>query len=290
MKPQEIKEKLVNNGVPDAQAQKFVSYVEDQLRQDKSKEEKKKSGASRNGGEALVSIFMRLFGVGVTIDGINAVVTGRDMAMVTYHGYKNKVLTVYPESLIDIQLVRETDKFSFSKSDGKVTYTHEFGDPFNDKPIVGAYAIIKNKRGEFLELLNKNDFEEMKGASKQSYLWNTWASEFWLKSVIKRACKRHFNDIVAEIDKLDNDDYGLSTDYISKKTPWTPSETRPMSEHQKFIVDNLLAQKGMETDDSRNEYMWDNYGVSYSEMTESHAQQFTDDFKSEVKQERNGER
>jgi hypothetical protein len=149
--------------------------------------------------------------MGILIDGVNAVITGRNMAMVTFHGYKNAVLRVYPEAQIDIQLVREGDDFKVAKKSGAVMYSHNIADPFADQEakIIGAYAVFKTKRGEFLETLNKTDYEKMEKSSKMSYLWDQWPSEFWLKSVIKRACKRHFYDIVAEIDKVDNDDFGL---------------------------------------------------------------------------------
>jgi hypothetical protein len=148
---------------------------------------------------------------GFGLDGINYVITGNAMYMPTYKAFKNKIYQVYPETVIDLQLIREGDDYKFAKESGSIIYQHNIGDPFTEvePEIFGAYCIIKNKRGEFLETLNKSDYEEMRKSSKQPYLWDKWASEFWLKSVIKRACKRHFNDITSVIEEKDNEVIGI---------------------------------------------------------------------------------
>lgn len=147
---------------------------------------------------------------GFALDGVNYVITGNRMYMPTYKAFKNKIYMVYPESVIDLQLVHEGDDFTVSKESGAVIYQHNIANPFsNDAPITGAYCVIKNKRGEFLELLNTNDYNAMRDGSKQPKLWDKWESEFFLKSVIKRACKRHFNDITSAIEEKDNQVIGL---------------------------------------------------------------------------------
>lgn len=206
-----VKEVLIGKGMQEKDVERFLSYVSAERRAEANKDANKRP-VTGNTADELADIALKFYGLGLVVDGINVVVTGKRMAMVTYHGYKNKVLQVYPESAFDIQLVREGDTFNVAKESGAVEYSHQINDPFGNKAIVGAYCVIKNKRGEYLELLNSHDYEEMKSASKQSFLWNKWPSEFWLKSVIKRACKRHFNDITAEIDKVDNEDYGLQED------------------------------------------------------------------------------
>lgn len=148
---------------------------------------------------------------GFALDGVNYVITGNRMYIPTYKAFKNKIYMVYPDTIIDLQLVREGDEFKVAKESGSVLYTHDIGDPFAtvEPDIKGAYCVIKNSRGEFLETLNKSDFEKMRMASKQPQLWLKWASEFYLKSVIKRACKRHFNDITKAIEEKDNEVVGL---------------------------------------------------------------------------------
>lgn len=205
----DLKDTLLDKKIPENQVTKIIAYINNAKREEAKKEPGKRP-VTNNSADQLYSMIMKYWGLGLAVDGVNVVITGNSMAMVTFNGYKNRVLAVYPETEFDIQLVREGDTFKVSKESGAVIYTHEIGDPFGDKeqPIIGAYVVFKNKRGEFIETLNKTDYEKMKKASKQSYLWGEWASEFWLKSVIKRACKRHFYDIIEEIDKNDNDNYG----------------------------------------------------------------------------------
>jgi hypothetical protein len=132
------------------------------------------------------------------------------MVSYNYQAYKNRVLNVYPETKFDIQLVNEGDKFTFIKESGSVQYNHEIKNPFNKNPeIIGAYCIIKNKRGEFLETLNMTEVQKMKNVASTKNVWNNWEGEMVLKSVIKRACKRHFRDITANIDTIDNESVNL---------------------------------------------------------------------------------
>lgn len=209
----DLKTTLIDKGIPQADVSKIAGYINSAKREEESKAPDKRP-ISRNTPEQLVTLVLKYWNLGLPVDGINVVITGQNMGMVTYHGYKNKVLALYPETEFDIQLVREGDEFKVAKESGSVIYTHNIGDPFGsqEQPIIGAYVVFKNKRGEYIETLNKTDYEKMKKASKQSFLWGQWESEFWLKSVIKRACKRHFYDAVQDIDRNDNDDFGALVD------------------------------------------------------------------------------
>lgn len=204
-----LKESLLERKIPEREVNKITAYI-DGAKKDEERKDKKPVGS--NDSTMLFRLVMKYWNLGLTLDGVNVVITGRNMGMITYHGYKNKVLQTYPGSTFDVQLVREGDTFQVSKESGSVMYSHNFGDPFGESEIKGAYCVIKNKTGEYLELLGPKDYANMKGASKQAKLWGEWESEFWLKSVIKRACKRHFNDVTAELDKVDNEDYGMVSD------------------------------------------------------------------------------
>lgn len=236
----ELKTKWMDAGIPESEVKKVLSYISDATRAE-SKKDQNKRPVSNNSDDQLYAMVIKYWNLGVLVDGTNAVISGNSMAMVTYHGYKNRVLAVYPETQFDIQLVREGDEFSFAKEDGKIKYSHKINDPFGTKPIIGAYVVFKNKRGEYFEALNQHDYEEMKKASKQSYLWTQWDSEFWLKSVIKRACKRHFNDIVAEIDKVDNENFGLRE--VSE-----PSEdlAAKAEQREKEVIDQLAKSQSLD--------------------------------------------
>ena len=100
---------------------------------------------------------------GLFIDGETITLDKKGEVMVTYNyqAYKNKLLTIYPESLFDLQNVYDGDTFSFKKVSGKVIYEHKFGNPFDlSRKIIGTYCIIKNKRGEFIETLNQDDIQK----------------------------------------------------------------------------------------------------------------------------------
>lgn len=134
-----------------------------------------------------------------------------DKRKIDYHTYKNKLLEIYPESIVDIQLVYEDDEFTFSKESGKVIYSHKVNSPFKkDKKAIGGYCVIKNRLGEFLEIMNETEILKCKQVAKMKNIWNNWTDEMYLKTIIKRATKRFFYDVVKEIDIQDNKDYDLS--------------------------------------------------------------------------------
>ena len=128
-----------------------------------------------------------------------------------YVAYKNKMLLAYPESLIDIELVYAGDEFSFSKSDGKITYHHVFANPFehNEKDIIGGYCVIKNKRGEFLTTLSRPEIEKARKVAKTQSIWSQWYSEMCRKTVIKKAVKFHFDDVYTSMEEEDNKQYDI---------------------------------------------------------------------------------
>ena len=127
-----------------------------------------------------------------------------------YQALKNKMLIAYPETVIDVSLVYEWDEISFGKESGKISYTHKLKDPFGireDKDIVGAYAVIRNKRGEYLTTLNKADLEKHRKTAKTDYIWKAWFAEMCMKTIMKKACKTHFWDVYDKIEEMDNENY-----------------------------------------------------------------------------------
>lgn len=138
-----------------------------------------------------------------------------------YIAYKNKMLLAYPESKIDVQVVLKDDMFTVSKESGKVIYEHKITNPFADpdKNINGAYCVIKNNRGEFLTTVSKEEIEKHKKSAKTQYIWNAWFKEMVLKTVIKKACKMHFDDVYESMIDLDNEneDIDTATDLINKE-------------------------------------------------------------------------
>lgn len=196
-------EQLIRAGVPELDAKKVIAYF--------NSDKNSKPVWDLNDDKSRLSLAVKYSNAGLVLDGTNVVITGRNRAFITAVGFKNKVLSIYPEAEFDIQLVSEGDEFNFEKNSGVVTYHHKFNDPFGAKPIIGAYAFVKTDSGQVLEFLDRPTFEKMKKTAMMQKTWNDWESEFWLKSVIKRVCKRKFNDAVKEIEDLDNEDYDLKS-------------------------------------------------------------------------------
>lgn len=158
-----------------------------------------------------IHLFKKVAQKGLAIDGDTVLITCRGINIYpeyTYHAYKNLVSIKFPETTFDFDLVYNTDEYSFRKDSGKVSYTHIIGDPFNiSRVIVGAYGIIKNSRGEFIELINMKDIESFRNSAKNKTIWNTWFDRMVKKSIIKRICTVNFKDIVSDVDKEDNENY-----------------------------------------------------------------------------------
>lgn len=184
----------------------FISYVNIL----KSDLDGKTSWAKSVSDNQYSDIFKLEASKGLYIEGDSITLQWRKKLCVSYdyHAYKNRVLAAYPDSIFDFEIVYEGDEFSFEKEEGKVIYSHKIKNPFdNKKVILGAYGIIKNKRGEFIEVLTVNDIAKMKAASKMAYIWNTWYDRMVKKSIIKRICSVAFHDITDDLDRIDNENY-----------------------------------------------------------------------------------
>lgn len=195
-----VKKLLLDSGKNKAKVEKAIAYLStsDQL--------------SKHTDIELYTLVAKYLNAGTNLDGTNVILSGKNMGLITFHGYMNKVKQLHPDVFFDVQLVKEGDKFSFKKVNGVVEYNHEFTDPFGAKPIVGAYAVVNlnnESNDQSLELLNKEDFDKMKSSSRNNATWNKWESEFWRKSVIKRACKVYFAEEVKALEEIDNADYGI---------------------------------------------------------------------------------
>lgn len=181
----------------------YINYI-------KSLKKDEKTSWSKSVNEVdFEAIFKKVAGTGMYIDGDSitlASLKGKLVVNYDYHAFKNKVLLTYPDTIFDFGIVYEGDDYSFSKESGKVSYSHKMNNPFKtDKEIIGAYGIIKNSKGEFIETINMQDIDKMKKTSKMSFIWDSWFDRMVLKSIIKRICSVNFKDIVKDIDSLDNE-------------------------------------------------------------------------------------
>ena len=201
----------------------------------RTKNQKKRDGTLQNPwmqkktSTELEKLYRRVLKDGLPFDGVHITLQSTGVSY-DYVAYKNKMLKVYPESSIDIGLVYEGDTFRFQKESGKVTYTHELTNPFQqqDANVIGGYCVIKNKRGEFLTILSKEEIQKHRNVAKTDYIWKAWFKEMVMKTLIKKAVKYHFQDVFESIDDLDNENYDL--DKVS---------TNPLSEMKQKVVQLL---------------------------------------------------
>ena len=186
----------------------FASYIV-RLKLETDKTGKRKNYWIQNKTEEqMAELYKRVANDGLVFDGVHITLQSTGISY-DYIAYKNKMFLAYPESTIDVSLVHDGDDFMFRKVNGQVEYTHNISSPFNKGELVGAYCIIKNKRGEFITLLNKDDIDKHRKVAKTDYIWRQWFDEMALKTVIKKACKQHFSDIFQEIEKKDNENFNL---------------------------------------------------------------------------------
>lgn len=196
-----VKKLLLDSGKNKTKVEKAMAYLSTNQQ------------VGRHSDIELYTLVAKYLNAGTNLDGTNVVLTGQNMGLITFHGYMNKVKSLHPEVFFDVQLVRGKDEFKFAKESGSIVYTHNIDNPFGDDEIKGAYCVVKLNNGsgdESLELLNSRDFNEMKKKSRQSKIWDEWPTEFWRKSVIKRACKVYFAEEIRELEEIDNADYGLT--------------------------------------------------------------------------------
>jgi recombinational DNA repair protein RecT len=186
----------------------FVNYIEF-LKKELDKDNKAKNWwLSKVTKEEFANAFVKVASTGLFIDGDTVTLTYRKQLLITYdyHAYQNKILAAYPETKFDFGIVHEGDTFTISKESGKVIYSHKIANPFaKDNEIIGAYGVIKNNKGEFIETINLDDIDKMRKSSTMGFIWNTWFARMVLKSVIKRLCAVHFKDLVKEIEVQDNE-------------------------------------------------------------------------------------
>jgi recombinational DNA repair protein RecT len=205
MEIQKIKKELSN--YPEIKVENYLNYLTKLANEkDNRTKELKNPWMQKRLDKNFIDSFKKVADLGLFIDGdlVSMQATGISLS---YNAYKNLVLKRYPETKFDLQLVYDGDTFEFSKQDGKVNYSHKLNNPFeNNKKIIGGYCIIKNRLGDFIEILGLQELEKIRKTAKTDYIWQQWTNEMYLKTIIKRACKRHFKDEVIDFEKIDNED------------------------------------------------------------------------------------
>lgn len=175
-----------------------------------SKDEKSKFICTKSAKD-LASLFKRVQAEWISFDGVHITLQSTGISY-DYVAYKNKMFLAYPETRFDVAIVFKNDIFSFEKTDGKVSYQHTISNPFGQKDadIIGAYAVVKNSRGEFLTTLSAEDIAKHRKVAKTDFIWKAWFQEMCLKTITKKACKLHYGDVYTKIEEMDNEQYDLS--------------------------------------------------------------------------------
>ena len=206
--------KAIKNGLSDHDATKVEIYInylaELSTVKDRNKKLKNPWFKYRT-DEELINNFKKVATDGLSIDGEHITLQSTGISY-DYIAFKNKMMITYPESIIDVGLVYKDDTFKFEKQSGKVVYTHQINNPFNqdENNIIGGYCVIKNKRGEFITILSKDNIEKHRKVARTDSIWKAWYHEKCLVVIIKKACKQHFQDIYQNIETIDNENYDLS--------------------------------------------------------------------------------
>lgn len=196
----------------EAHVDEFSSYCQRIATEvDKKTKELKYPFMKTKSAKQLADLFKRVKAIGLVFDGKHITLQSTGISF-DYVAYKNKMLLAYPESTIDVGVVKEGDTFSIDNVNGEIEYRHMIQDPFKTADmnnINGAFCIIKNKRGQFATLLSKEDLAKHRKVAKTDFIWSAWYKEMVLKTVIKKGCKYHFDDVFEEMNNIDNESVDL---------------------------------------------------------------------------------
>ena len=192
--------------------------------------------ATQKKSEWFTDCWNKIVASGLKFDGKHITLNENGVSY-DYVAYKNKMLLAYPESKIDDGLVYKGDTFDFAKVNGVVDYHHEFANPFDHKEedIIGGYCVIKNRRGEFITTLSREEINKARRIAKTQVIWDSWFTEMCKKTIIKKAVKFHFDDIYSEMEEEDNNNYDLD-----KNLP-------PADELPEAVINAINAAEDMNT-------------------------------------------
>lgn len=191
---------------PEEDTEKFASYCL-RIALEKTKEKTDKNPWMQyKTNDNLAILFKRVMAEWLVFDWVHITLQSTGISF-DHKALKNKMLLVYPESIIDVQLVFEWDEIEFSKENWSVKYSHKISNPFErkDTDVKWAYVVIKNKRWEFLTTLNAEEIEKHRKVAKTDYIWKAWYQEMCLKTIMKKACNQHLSDIFQNIIEIDNE-------------------------------------------------------------------------------------
>ena len=120
---------------------------------------------------------------------------GKTLNYQTSYRGQQKLIKKYalnPVKNIYAEIVREGDNFDsgIEKNQRYITFKPI---PFNNKPMVGAFAVCEFENGDMLiEIMNMDELNAVRNVSKManSGSWKSFPMEMYKKVVIRRLCKR----------------------------------------------------------------------------------------------------
>lgn len=242
--------KTIKDALPEYDQDKVRVYIDylTKLLNAKNKDKSSKNPWMKyKTDDELISFFKKVSLDGLDFDGNHITLQSTGVSY-DYIAFKNKMYLIYPESLIDVALVYKDDTFRFEKQSGKVIYTHNLNNPFNQEQsdIIGGYCVIKNKRGEFITLLSAEQIQKHRKIAKTDKIWSQWFHEMALKTLIKKACRQHFADIYSNIETLDNEGYDLEQPLgVSIEDKAAVEKIETIEELKKFWQDNQGRNAGI---------------------------------------------
>ena len=83
-----------------------------------------------------------------------------------------------------------------------------------------------------------DEIKKIRNVAISQNAWNIWEGEMILKSMMKRSSKRHFNDIVVNIEKIDNENYELETVNVDFKLKEEIEKCTEVDELSNIYTDN----------------------------------------------------
>lgn len=137
-----------------------------------------------------------------------------------------KKYSVRPIRDIYADVVREGDEFSYEVINGEPTLNHK-PLPFNNKPVIGAYAVcIFEDGGKQIDTMSLADLENTRSSSKASNspAWKKFPNEMYKKTVIRRLCKTIDMDFTTEQRTTLDEEMAVITDPIEQRNADIESE------------------------------------------------------------------
>lgn len=189
--------------------------------------------------------------------------------MIGWRGFVHRLREKLDGFDIHYGIVYEGDTFTIRAEGSRETYTHEVGQQgmWEDDPFkcMGAFCYIEYKvDGELCSIVSRMpraELEKVKNVAKQKAIWNQWASEMIIKTVIRRACKRHFSTITDDLDQVDNEMYDMPAPHSASDL-----RSKPEDVARKMLQQNNPAQ---EQPDVSSEEDNNNNGVEAEETPPS---------------------